>query len=925
MVSERTVPIKFQAIYQGAVHGMNKVSAKLAQINQQVRQNSAISGGLQRIDQMTSRMAGVGGIGQLNKQVATGAVGMKTYGSEVNSFSRKLNTMSSMAITGTKEVKRLTSQFDRLYTGVNAFKSLTPGFVKEQDAKGKFTGRQYYDYRFGESGAPVTGLGKMYLPSNTAQMKQAMEGAALTNIKGMEYTAKRMPEMSQQALSTMQMLGPSAMETTDMYRFTKAFRDPSNITVDKMTGGPSKGKYSLKYGGENIPGTPWHDDVEGAERFRKSTAKMSKQMDATADKQEKLNRRQGVSFMNLLGLMVKFGVAMELIQAPGKAIQHVQEVLGQAGRLFESVAQISTLVPGINSANYAVIANQFSDIAIKTRAGGEEPAMGVASVGRVVASALETIPHGEARVVDGTLLDAETATLLDMTEQVIKTAGGALETNYEAVAKAMSRYAGSFRVTPTDPRMIKYSDLLSATVDIGDVSAANVAAFSGEIAGTVSAIWGSDNSKIADQALKEMHLLYATGSTTLEPAQIGTGIRNIMNKIRRPSAGTKKYLSDLKDVTAAHPDLDTVDLSYGALRRLKPLGWMREINKQLGTQGLVTSEFIKTSKGQSMIADEAAYFGGDMKLAEENVRAQVSMALLNPMLESIRATKGFQAIMIDNGEKLEKLNLSLNNLTSEIGLSDERFMQAKTTLPASEDAHKAAMQQASRGGLDPQELAQHNLRKTRDIQQIVQEHPGVPSMVLSKLHLVNPSNFIPRAFRRNEEFGRINEMLKEGIKPKDIYAEYEKRSYSIPPELEPGNQGFYNFLKGLDVNEIREGNINAQDGGKFVGDFYSGRFKSPLELEYERTKQAWGNKEVKDYYYDDYYNDNLPSNMSSQGQPNANGNVTNDIDVSITLQSSQISAEEDTQHLVDELSKLFDLESYPDASFTNLNRNIGVS
>lgn len=908
MVSERTVPIKFQAIYQGAMHGMNKVSGKLAQINQQVRQNSVLNAGLQRVDRMTSRMSNVGGIGQLNKQMATGTSNMKAYGGQVNTFSRQLKGMSSIATMSTREIKSLTTQFDKFSSGVNAYQNLQPSFVKERGAGSRFTGRQYYTYQVGDTGAPITGMPMVDLPRGVAGSKKAVEATMLRNVEGMKYFGGRLTTFADE-FATVARVIPDALGDTNLSRVMEAFKDPSKIEIQRMTSGKGKGMYSLMSGGQPVVGTPWLRTEKEAELFRNAASGMTKSLKETTATQEKMNRRQGVSFMNLLGLMVKFGIAMELIQAPGRLIQYGKETIGQAGRLFQGVSEISTLVPGINRENQAPIASQFSDIAARTRAGGVEPAAKVGSVARVIASSLETIPHGDPRTIGGTSFDAETATLLDMTEQVIKTAGSALETDYEAVARAMSRYAGAFRVTPSDPRMTRYSDLFTATVDVGDVSGANVAAFGGEIAGIVSAIWGSEDAERADRAFKEMHMLYATASTTLSPEVSATGIRNIFNKARRPSAGMHKYLTELKDVTTAHPDLPTVDLGAGALRRLGPLDWFREINKHLGMQGSVTNKLIESEWGQNKITGELDYHGGDIAAAEENVRSQISMALLNPMLENIRGVKGFYAIMIDDGGKLEKLASSLDNLTKEMGIADKRFVQAKTTEPASKDALNAMRQQARRGGLDPTEIAEHNLRKTRDLQDMVEGHPGTYSTIGSILHMINPVNFLPRAMNISEEFGRINKMLSQGVAPKDIHKQYMEDYGSVPYGLEPGKQGFWNYIQDIDPSRL--------EGGHRVQSY------NELLSQYNELKK-WNpesRQDVSDYYYD------LPSILPNEGQ--TSGHLTNDIDINVTLQGSKVSTEEDAQQVgdavVNEISKLLGLESYPDTSLSNLHRNTGVT
>ena len=62
------------------------------------------------------------------------------------------------------------------------------------------------------------------------------------------------------------------------------------------------------------------DDMKRTSAAFDNVTSSSKRLERQQDKTAKVNRRQGVSFLQLTGLMIKFGIAMQIITFPEKVI-----------------------------------------------------------------------------------------------------------------------------------------------------------------------------------------------------------------------------------------------------------------------------------------------------------------------------------------------------------------------------------------------------------------------------------------------------------------------------------------------------------------------------------------------------------------------------------------------------------------------------
>ena len=142
--------------------------------------------------------------------------------------------------------------------------------------------------------------------------------------------------------------------------------------------------------------------------------------------QKEMQRRQGVSYFQLMSLMVKFGAAMAIIQAPGRALEAYGNIRGTSTDLQHQITETGLLVPGIIGQREAFTAATTS-LAGKGYLIGEGPDIisRTAQTSTKLASALDAIPSmGRGSFTDpktgqSAIFDEDMTKLLYMTEQAM--------------------------------------------------------------------------------------------------------------------------------------------------------------------------------------------------------------------------------------------------------------------------------------------------------------------------------------------------------------------------------------------------------------------------------------------------------------------------------------------------------------------------
>ena len=349
--------------------------------------------------------------------------------------------------------------------------------------------------------------------------------------------------------------------------------------------------------------------------------------------------------------MVKFGIAMQIIELPGKVFQEYNRILDQAIDFEHEIAKSATLIKGIGSDKLAreAFGIEVAEIAARTRVTDDQAALATSKVVTEIASALETIPLSKPRMVQGRMLGAEAVTALDIVELGSLTATAALEQdNPLPMVEALTKIASAYQL-PAD-QLRAYSEQMIATVDIGNVKGAQVSRFQGELAGFVSTMWGTEDKDRLQEMNQKLLGMYAVSTITQPPEEAATGWRNIFKSVIDRPKEIRSDIMALRDYTAKTPGLETIDLTTGAFRA-DPEKYMKNMARQLGPNSQMVDVWMKSKAGQKELEFYTKDLG-DRAAAEELVRGAKSSELLGALWPNVRGLRTVLALSADEGERM---------------------------------------------------------------------------------------------------------------------------------------------------------------------------------------------------------------------------------------------------------------------------------
>ena len=943
-----------------AVSGFEKIRRKIEQTNQKIREMNILSRGprdltatIGKVGEAQKRMVTIPkydankGLSKLNKDVSDGTKNLSHYNKEVDTFNKGVKDMSTLSNIGSREVRKITNEFNRFTAGARAFEQFKPRLEFGRGERGWLTGERWFGFQHRESGGVIPRSPKFMLPQNDNLTRQMVEEDFIKLSLHMEQFGKNLEGMNKEALDVSRVFGDTTLVTSRFKDVLDAFVKPDMINIEKMSKGPFAGMYQLKgAGGRAIPGTPEFDTEEEAQRFVTVVGNMREGMEKTTKQQEQMNRRQGISFGNLLALMVKFGIAMQMIEFPGKVLEEYNRILSKGENIQHSIAQTSTLVAEMmgDKPQQEAYRRALTDIAINRKVQGEDPTFILAELGKVLASDIETVPRMAAQKISGYEFGPEVSTLLNLIDITSKLAPAALTESPLTLAPSVSKISGGFKV-PLD-KMDPYLNTLLTTIDIGAVTAEQLNAFVGEAVGFVSTIWGHEDPETIYKRFNEVMANYATMTTTISPEYAATAFRNIFGTIIKPPAALRKDILGLRDVTAARPDMDTIDLTVGGLVSGGFENWMQTYISAVGPEGILTDLYLKSPKGKKDLALALTESGGDAATAERIVRQTQSTTYAGYIMPGLRGFRGLQTLLIGAGEKHERLAFGYEGpggeevigfyRASEQDQVDKKFLAATDTIQST---------QAMRGALKESiELDFINLEK----KQIREEHisrretdirnmdRGWRKNVTTFFHRLNPFSYsqIPLPYEPSSDVNAFIRMLGTGATPEEIVAPEgvwrQEYKTGLPPGLTPGGNIVGNYMKFISdyMGQHPSSKIALTDKLRFLEDYEKGYVQSLTSNKLDLL--------LADPYANMSANPGLSSPTGRElGELSSAVHTINtgdhisvgDIHVNVTMEGGG-GTEEDgdaiANRVVEAMVGIFDLESYANSPLTTLHRNVGA-
>lgn len=409
------------------------------------------------------------------------------------------------------------------------------------------------------------------------------------------------------------------------------------------------------YGKQGTPGTYWYiPGAQGtrfgsrpeAEKFVKGMEQISGAMDKYKKKSkdvEESNRRQGVSFTNLLGLMIKFGIAMEIIRIPERIIGGFRSIVEIGTDWEQKLANINSLLQ-VNKSEITELGRQLSDVAAQHGVTGDllEAAYEIAST-----TSQELIDSVQRTLSGQGQLGAEATAVLQMTNVAAKAAIAGVSEIGPAVDVA-TRIQSIYNTTIQETE--GYLNSVFVAIDKGKFRFEDISSNIGLLASQTRFVFGKEGL----QGLKDFQAVMAALATitiSMDPDRAVISLSNVLRNLGNYSAGAQKVI----DIMATYGiKLQVADIAAQGANKS-----FRELNRAFGTHGVIVGEFVKAHGKFATIQDE------------ENFRLAVQKDLLSQVFANRRTERGIMAL-----------------LNRDMALYNENIKEQDTNVRALQDAYE---------------------------------------------------------------------------------------------------------------------------------------------------------------------------------------------------------------------------------------------
>ncbi len=446
------------------------------------------------------------------------------------------------------------------------------------------------------------------------------------NLRGVESTADR-------ARRALRGMNAEQLNTSRVQGFGQGgFSSVENAEGFGITGF-GRGKGPGLFGSQNEAQNVLDDYRNSLERVTQAT---DRQTDS-GKKNAAQNRRQGVSFTQLLGLMVKFGIAMEIINIPGR-------IIGIFGDIVKGGAEAEASLAGVN-ALLRVSRDEIMDLGRVTRSLAADLGVtgDVFAALEEAASSIGGFPASQVRTMAGgiRLVNSELQTSVDLFELAgrASVAGGL---QIEDAMRAATTITSGFNVSVEDANV--FMDIMFKTVDKGNIRMSELARNFGDLTGSMQLLFGSDPVRQVKE-FEAVMVGLATATRTLTPAEAITAQRNLLKGFVDASAESLTLRNRLKELGVNLQVNDIVAQGYEAT--------LREINDTIGVQGSVMNDLVIANKAQVDIMGEA------------NFRQATFVKLITSLFPNIRQVRSLQAQLNNEMKLYNEIAIDFNDATGE--------------------------------------------------------------------------------------------------------------------------------------------------------------------------------------------------------------------------------------------------------------------
>lgn len=432
------------------------------------------------------------------------------------------------------------------------------------------------------------------------------------------------------------------------------------LSATRIQGRSAGGQFSSieqasSFGVRGVPGASFRQAEEAQsaiDNVRRSTDRLTQsneRLTTSSNKSAQANRRQGVSFTQLLGLMIKFGIAMEIINFPGR-------IIGLFTGIIRGGTEAETSLAGVN-ALLRVSKDEIMDLGRVTR--GIAADFGVTGDAfealEQAASALGGFPSSQIRVMknDIRLANDELQTTADLFRlaSIASVAGGV---QIQDTMRAATTITSGFGVSVKEAEL--FMDVLFKTVDKGNVQMDELSRTFGELTGGLQLLFGNDPKRQLKE-FTDVMTGFAVSTQTLTPPQAGTALRNLLKGFVDASVESTKLRNRLKELGVSLTVNDIISQGYAET--------LREMNRTIAPQGRIIDDLVAANKEQVEVMGEA------------NFRQSQWVAIVTGLFPNIRQTRSLQAQLNDEMRVYNAFAKDMANFTGE---TNKQFVIQQNTL-----------------------------------------------------------------------------------------------------------------------------------------------------------------------------------------------------------------------------------------------------
>ena len=364
------------------------------------------------------------------------------------------------------------------------------------------------------------------------------------------------------------------------------------------------------------------------------------------------NRRQGVTFSNLLLLMVKFGIALELIMLPSRIIRGFGSIVTAGAAFEQQLANINSLVQTTRERT-TELGRELRSI---------EAAFG--STGDVALAAYEAASTMSNRMVE----DAEKAGIVNeklgasytVIANLVELGAKAAKAGATDVETAMQ---GILRVNRTlnldTQQLADATDAMFGAIDRGIVTFEKLSPNIGKIAGQIDALFVGDTDRKL-RNFQETMAGIATVSISLPQETTFIAIENMLRAFTKPSAEAEKFTKALKEMGIANLTLrDVSEMGFAKT--------IQELQRTISPYGDLINRIVEVKKAQGELNSETE---------EASLRQSLYNQALAIMFPNVRGIRSVLGLLSDNYQDYEEILTAI--LNKELTLDDALKKQIDT-------------------------------------------------------------------------------------------------------------------------------------------------------------------------------------------------------------------------------------------------------